>query len=391
MLRGRRIIFFVTEEWYFCSHRLPLARAAAKAGMDVKVITRLRKQTGQIREAGISPIHLETDRSGLNPIKDFKLLFRLIRILRQQQPDILHNVAMKPCIYGSIAARITGVPAVVNAIAGMGYAFTETGLRATVTRAIIRAGLKCAFRHRNAFGIFQNSSDRDFFIKSGMIASKKSVLIRGAGVDIRKFHPAARALNELSSGFRGKKPRVVLHARMLATKGIHEFAQAASMLENRGVDVDMILAGAPDPANPASIPEEVLVQWHRQGICTWLGEIEDIPSLLARADISCLPTYREGLPKSLLEAAASGLPIVATDIPGCRAVARHGVNALLVPCRDARAVAGAIERLLTDHAMRRKMGEASRKIAVTEFSEEKVTEDTLDTYRRAVAATGAAG
>jgi glycosyltransferase involved in cell wall biosynthesis len=367
--RHRKLLFLVTEDYYFVSHRLALAQAAKAAGFDVAVVTRVRNHGDVIRRAGLRLVPFENVRSGLNPIREMAALARLIALYRRERPDIAHHVAMKPMLYGSMAARLSGVPLVVNAAAGMGWMFTSrTGLAQRLGRAV-RWALGRTLR--TGIALVQNEDDARLMADMGVPPSRIR-WIAGSGVDVRVFRPSA-------SG--GGVPVVLFHARLLWDKGVGEFVEAARLLRQRGVSARFVLAGEPDPLNPASITAEQAQAWAREAIVEYRGWVTDTPALLAESDVVCLPSYREGLPKSLIEAAAAGRAIVTTDVPGCRAVVRHGDNGLLVPPGDAQALADALERLIGDRATRTAMGASGRMRAEREFGLDAVIQQTLAIYQ----------
>jgi glycosyltransferase involved in cell wall biosynthesis len=365
-----RLLFVVTEDWYFVSHRLTLAIAAQAAGFEVAVATRVTAHGEAIRNAGIRLIPFALSRRGGNPLGE---ITRLVLLLRREKPDLVHLVALKPVLYGGIAASLTRVPGVVNAVAGLGWLFTSDGWQARWIRPVIRRFLAWRLSARNAITIVQNPDDLALLQQAGVSADKLH-LIRGAGVDIDAYTPALIPPPAPIT--------VVLVARMLWDKGVGEFVDAARRLHMQGIAARFLLVGGPDPANPASIPEATLHAWHgHDGIEYW-GPCDDMPVVLRQAHIACLPSYREGLPKSLLEAAATGLPIVTTDAPGCREVVSDGDNGLLVPLRDAAALADALQRLIADADLRARMGARSRERALAEFSQSQVIAQTLQLYRK---------
>lgn len=366
-----KLLFLVTEDWYFVSHRLPLAVAACAAGFEVVVATRVRDKAAAIEAAGIRVIPIEMDRGGMNLPRELATLFRLWRLYRRERPDIVHHVALKPVLLGGLAARLAGVRAVVGAVAGLGFLFSGDRRASRVAR-LLKWSLPGLIGRGRA--IVQNPEDAAMLADCG-VAPARIRLIRGAGVDTNCFSPQP----ELPG-----TPLVVLPARMLRDKGVAEFVEAARMLRERGVAARFALVGAPDPANPASIAETELRAWMAEGVVEWWGQREDMPEVYAACHVVCLPSYREGLPKALLEAAACGRAIVTTDAPGCREIVRDGENGLLVPVRDAAALAIALRRLLEDGALCRDMGARGREIAVTDFSVERVVRETLALYRELV-------
>jgi glycosyltransferase involved in cell wall biosynthesis len=366
--RGK-LLFFVTEDYYFVSHRLPIASAAKADGYDVCVVTRVRECGDVIRRAGLRLIAFDTARSSVNPIADLPRLVRLILLYRRERPDIVHHVAMKPVLYGSLAARWSGRPEVINALAGMGWLFTSGKGLARWLKPAVRRALRHAVN--SGIALVQNIDDAQLVAALGVPESRIR-LVAGSGVDLQRFRP-----RPVPDGV----PVVVMHARLLWDKGVGEYVSAARLLRQRGVAARFLLAGEPDPANPASIPGEQITKWALEGSVEFLGQVEDVPRLLAGCHIVCLPSHREGLPKSLIEAAAAGRAIVTTDVPGCRAVVRDGDNGLLVPVRNPDALADGLERLIANPDLREAMGARGRARAEREFSLDVVIGQTLALYR----------
>jgi glycosyltransferase involved in cell wall biosynthesis len=313
------------------------------------------------------------DRRSLNPLRELVLLAWLRRLIRAENADLVHGFTIKCAVYGALAARLAGV-ARVSAVAGMGYVFISDEPRARILRPIVRNVMRSVFGGARSRLILQNLDDLAFFKTLGVTDSSNLRLIPGSGVDCARFRPPA-------TDQPNDPPRVVLAARMLWDKGIREFVEAARLLRAENRSLKCVLAGDPDPGNPAAIPEAKLRHWEADGLIEWLGHVDDMPSLLASADIVVLPSYREGLPKSLIEAAACGRPLVTTDVPGCREVVSDGVNGLLVPVRDASALARAIGRLQDDPLLARGLGEAARAKALAEYDENRILARTLDVYR----------
>ncbi len=366
-----RLLFFVSEDWYFRSHRLPLALAALEQGYEVFFVGRVTGCGDELAAKGIKVIPIDFRRGGKNILHELKIFRQLVGVYRRVRPDIVHHVAMKPVLYGSLAAKLTGGPAVVNALAGMGYLFISQDLQARILRPPVRASLKQMLSGQRSRVIVQNPEDLGFLHNDLGIAGNNTVLIRGSGVDLTRY-PA----NPEPPG----PPRVLLASRLLKDKGVCEFVEAARMLRDGGVEARFVLAGDVDPANPASLTRDEVAAWQDEGIVEWLGWRQDMPEVMAASHIVCLPSYREGLPKVLLEAAACARPLVATDVTGCREVVRHNDNGLLVRARDAADLAGAIGRLVHDPDLRAAMGRRARQIAEEEYSLDMVVQQTFDLY-----------
>jgi len=377
-LAGCRVLILVSEDWYFCSHRLPLGRALRAAGAGVVVACRVRDHGEIIRGAGLRLAPIGLDRSGLNPLKDVATIREILRLYRREKPDIVHHVALKPTLYGSLCAWRAGVPNVINALGGLGYMFASDAPAARLLRPFVRFALRRLLNRRNTRTILQNPDDMALFAENLRIRRANLAMIRGAGVDTEQFRPAP---------FPEGVPVAVCVSRMLWDKGIRELVDAARLLRDRGVALRVRLVGPTDD-NPASIPQETLDAWRREGVVEVAGPSDDIAGEYARAHIAVLPSYYgEGLPKSLLEAAACGRPMVATDWPGCREICRDGVTGLGVPPRDAEALADALARLAGDAALRDRLGAEARRVAETAFAEPIVLAATLALYRSLVTET----
>jgi glycosyltransferase involved in cell wall biosynthesis len=312
-------------------------------------------------------------RRSLNPVSELALFLWLWRLVRSEGVDLLHSFTIKCVVYGGLVGRFSGAGR-VNAVEGMGYVFTSDELLARTLRPIVRTLLRAAVGGTRSRLVLLNRDDITHFKESGLASAAQIRLIPGSGVDCTKFLPPA-------GGERSGPLRVVLAARMLWDKGVREFVDAAQMLKLQGRSLRFQLAGSPDRGNPASIPESVLRNWQASGIVDWLGHVDDMPELLASADIVVLPSYREGLPQSLIEGAACGRPLITTDVPGCRDVVDDHVDGLLVPVRDASALAGAIAHLQDDPSFARRLGEAARAKALAKYDERRIIASTLDVYR----------
>ncbi len=368
-----RVLFVINDPIFFLSHRLILARAALASGFEVAVCAPNAPDAQRIKKEGFHFIPLELERWGMNPFKELAALKALVRIYRTYKPHIVHHVTIKPVLYGSFAAQITGVPAVVNAISGLGYIFISEGLIAQMRRAFIKLIYKLAFCHNNQRVIFQNPDDRDFFIREKIIDGSEFALINGSGVHPGAFHPVAE---------RGGEPIILMVARLLRDKGVYEFVEAARVLKRKGIKARFLIAGAAVPDNPAGVSLSQIKVWQSEQIVEFLGHQEDMVKLYQAAQIVCLPSYREGLPKALVEAAACGKALVATDVPGCREIVREGVNGLLVPVREVAGLARAIQFLLANPDVRQTMGELGRELVLGEdYTEESIARKTLEVYQ----------
>lgn len=358
------------------------AQAAIAAGYRVSVAANFAPEgtaRRKIEAAGIATIPINLARRSLNPLREAATILEIYRLLRSRNFSLVHQVALKPVLYGSLAARLLGGQALVNAPVGMGFVFSSDRWLARALRPFIRLLLRLLLNPPGSIVIFENNDDRRHLIKEGAATEQDAALIRGAGVDVEALKPGPPP---------GGVPVVALVARMLADKGIWEFVQAAHLLKQRGVACRFWLIGGPDLENRASISERRLKEWQEEGVVEWLGHSTNVPELLRQAHIACLPSYREGLPKSLLEGMALGLPVVTTNVPGCRETVIENVNGLLVPPRDAEALARAIEALVLDEPRRKAMGKASRQLACDAFSTTRVCRETLTVYEDLLARRG---
>ncbi|MDX6769396.1 MAG: glycosyltransferase family 4 protein [Elusimicrobiota bacterium] len=368
-----RLLFLVTEDWYFCSHRLPVARAARDAGWRVSVACRVDRHGAAITREGFHLVPLSLSRRSLNPLREAAALREIAAVYRRERPDVVHHVALKPVLYGSIAARLAGVRGVVNAFAGLGHAFSSRDPRRRLLRAFVSRLLRVALRGSRSKVIVQNRDDADTLVRGRIMGREDIVLIRGSGVDLERFRPAPEPAGD---------GLVVLPSRMIWEKGVGEFVQAARRLRREGSKSRFALVGEPDADNPAAVPAEKLREWKTEGAVEVWGRRDDMPAVLAQSWVVCLPSfYGEGVPKSLIEAAAAGRPIVTTDMPGCREVVLDGETGLLVAPRDADALARALKTLLRDPDMRLRMGAGGRRLAEREFDEARVARETLAVYR----------
>jgi glycosyltransferase involved in cell wall biosynthesis len=374
MVAGQRVIIVVNDAAFFLSHRLPIALGARAAGYEVHVATPVDAASPGIERQGLRFHPIPLSRSGMAPDRELRAIGALVALYRELRPDLVHHVTAKPILYGGIAARIARVPAVVHAVTGLGYMFISEAARAKLLRQLVRLAYRAVTSHGNCAMIFQNEDDRRLF--AGAIMTDQVAMIRGSGVDLARFR--AQPLP------RGEPPIVVLPSRMLWDKGVGELAAAARELKRRGVAVRVALVGGIDPSNPAAIPRSTIESWVKEGIVEWWGQRDNMAEVFAQATIACLPSYREGMPKALLEACATGRPIVTTDVPGCRDVLTGGDHGVLVPARDSIALANALASLLGDRPRLERM--AGRAAAhATRFSVESVVAQTLALYGQLLA------
>ncbi len=369
---GPTLIFLVTEDWYFWTHRLPIAPAARDAGFRVLVATRVQSHGERIRAEGFELRPLAWRRRGDGILGGLRALWSIWQLYRAERPALVHHVALKAVVFGSVAAFAARVPHQVNAIAGLGFAFTDWSPKTLAVRTLILLALRLFVRRPDSHVIVQNPQDGDHLVARGVIRADQITVIRGSGVDIDRFKPSPEPPGRIV---------VAMVTRMLRHKGIEVFISAAQLLRDRGLQLQFLLIGPIDADSPAPLSESKLQEWTRNGNVEWLGARDDIPAVWAGAHIAAFPSfYREGVPLALLEAAACARPIVCTDIPGCREVVADGVNGFLVRENDVLALAQAIETLARNKPLRERMGQAGRQRVKRYFTKEVVVTRTLALY-----------
>jgi len=369
-----KLIFVVTEDWYFCSHRLPMARAARDSGFDVAVATRVTAHGNAIRAAGFTLHPLRWKRRAIGPLASLTAIAEIWRLYRRERPLAVHHVSLKPAVLGGIAARLAGVPLVVGMVTGMGYIAGSDRRAARLLAWLARLIVPWALFGRRGRVIVQNDEDRRALTAMCPAMASRIVLIPGSGVDLARFAPAPEP---------PAPPVTVAYAgRMIAIKGVATLVAAQQLARERGVNLRLVLAGDTDDENPSAIARDTLARWAALPGVTWLGRREDVRPVWRDAHIAALASLGgEGVPKSLLEAAAMARPIVASDIPGVPTIAQRGVNALLVPPGDEAALADALVALARDAALRRRFGAAGRKLVERGLSEDAIADATRALYR----------
>ncbi|MHB8483639.1 MAG: glycosyltransferase family 4 protein [Nitrospiria bacterium] len=368
----RLVIYVANTSWYLYNFRLPLLKRMVQKGWRVLAVAPKDNYSNKFKDFGIEFIHLDQSRKVVSPLADLRFTRQLFNLYRVKRPSLVHHFTIKPVNYGSIVARLTGVKGIVNSVTGLGYMFMTPGMKATILRHGICLFYRLNLATKRQKAIFQNPDDLDLFLSLGLVKKERTVLIKSSGVDIQKFVPSVEPLGD---------PVILFSCRMLWDKGTAELIDAVRLLKKWGVKANVVFAGGVDAGNPTAIPEVQLRAWQSEGIIQWLGHQENIEQIYSRSHIVVLPSYREGVPKSLLEAAACGRPLVATDVPGCREIVRHGENGLLVPPKSVEPLAMALKTLIENPGLRNEMGARSRTIAEAEFSQEKVITETLAVYQ----------
>lgn len=365
-----RLLYVVNVDWFFVSHRLPLALAAKKAGFEVHVATTVTEHIEEIERHGVTVHSLDMDRRSANPFTALKIMASLVNLMRELKPSVVHLVTIKPVLLGGIAARLARVPRVIAAISGLGYVFTAQGRGAQLRRSIVGHLYRLSLGPANVRVVFQNTNDLTLLRRYTGLHDEKTVVIRGSGVELGEWPmvPLPRGL-----------PIVMMASRLLWDKGVSEFVEAARILSPQK-HARFVLVGDLDTGNPASISEGDLVGWIKTGVIEHWGYCTDMHSVLAQSHIVVLPSYREGLPKILIEAAACGRPVITTNVPGCRDAIEPGKTGVLVPVRDIYALADAIAKMLEEPARMEAMGLAGRKLAESAFDVREVADRHIALY-----------
>ena len=368
-----KAILFANTDWYLYNFRLSFAEHLRKNGWEVIFMSPNGEHAEKLKEAGWTHIPFEFSRKGLNPFQESETIRRIKAIYEREKPDLVHHFTIKCVIYGSLAAKELGIKAIVNSITGLGYMFLSNKPHVRIIREAVKHLYKKALPDTAV--IFENPDDRSYFLEMGLVSEANSFIVLGTGIDTERFIPVPPP-NSL--------PLTILPARMIWDKGVQEFVDAACMIQESGVKARFALVGSNDIGNPTCIPFDQLSKWQKEGNVEWWGWQDDVPTVISMCHIVCLPSYREGLPKILLEAASCGRPIVATDVPGCREVVQEGVNGYLVPAKNAAALKDALLKLINDEEKRAAMGEASREIVVQKFSEGIINEQIYSVYQKAL-------
>jgi glycosyltransferase involved in cell wall biosynthesis len=369
---SHRLLFVVNVDWFFLSHRLPIALEAQRRGYQVHIATALTDKLDELQRHGLVVHPLALDRSSTGLGNAWRTLVQLWQVFRAVRPDVVHLVTIKPVLLGGLVARLAGVPAVVAAVSGLGFVFVARGPMAVARRRLVGMLYRVALGHPNLKVVFQNPDDRASLARVARLPDSKLDMIRGSGVDLIQYVHSPLPLG---------MPIVVLAARLLTDKGVREFVQAARSLKQQGLPARFCLVGSVDPGNPASLVDTELAKWAKEGVVELWGHRTDMPEVLSLAYLVVLPSYREGLPKVLLEAAACGRAVVTTDVPGCRDAIDAGVTGVLVPVRNAVALADAINSLINDPVRCQAMGNAGRALAESAFDVRQVVAAHLLIYQ----------
>lgn len=372
-----KIFLVANTDWYLFNFRRSLAAYLRTQGHQIIFVSPRGRFVELLQKMGYPWLEWFVGRKSSGP-GELLAIQRLTRLYQRERPDLVHHFTVKPVLYGSIAAKLANVPYVVNAITGLGYVFMQNGLKARLLRQIVLLLYQSALHHPNQVVIFENRYDRIFFEQQKLIQPDAGRIIEGAGVDVDYFYPLPEPDEAV--------PLAILPARMLWDKGVGTAVEAARLLRANHCPLRLALVGPTDPGNPANIPETTLRAWVEEGIVEWWGFQEDMRQVYQQSNIVLLPSLGEGIPTVLIEAAACGRAIIATDVPGCRDVVTHAETGLLVPPNDAVALANALQQLASAPALRQQMGSAGRVRTLARFSNEQVNRETLEAYEELISA-----
>jgi glycosyltransferase involved in cell wall biosynthesis len=365
-----KILYLVTEDWFFVSHFLPMAQAARDCGLQVAVATRVRDDGERLKAEGFSVTAIEGERGSFSPLRTLRDFFRAFKTIRAERADIVHCIALRPVVIGGVAAKLAGTGALVLAPTGLGHLWIERGLGVRFARKFVSAIVGLWLRGPRTRYLFENRDDPEEFDLDP--DGTDITIIGGAGVDPSKFprseEPAAPPV------------KVAVVSRMIQPKGIVEAVEAVRRARGAGAPVELHLFGDPDPDNPRSIPQATLERWSAEPGITWHGRVADVAQVWCQHHVAMLLSYREGLPRSLVEAAAVGRPIVATDVAGCREVVRDGQEGILVPLGDIDAAAQALTTLAADPDLRYRLGAAANARFHERFTADAVRQKVRNLY-----------
>jgi glycosyltransferase involved in cell wall biosynthesis len=367
----KKILFLVNVDWFFISHRLPIALKAIESGYEVHLACKFSSEISLIQDHGIKCHEIPFTRSSSNPLNALLLLIKVFLILQKLKPNILHAITIKPILLGGIAARMLNIHSVVYAISGLGYIFTAKGCLARIRKKFIGFVYSIALKHQNSCIIFQNTSDQEELLHLSKFKKRQSVIIPGSGVDLQDYYVSPLPTSQ---------PVALMASRLLKDKGVYEFVQASSIVKSKEKNIKFVLVGSPDLANPSSVDLSEINQWVDEGLIEYWGQQTDMPEIFSKSSIVVLPSYREGLPKVLIEAAASGRAVITTDVPGCRDAILHQKTGLLVEIYNPKDLADKILFLAGDIEKCLNMGLAGRKLAEQKFSEDIIIKQHFEVY-----------
>ena len=366
-----KLLYFVSEDEYFISHKIEQVRDALKNNIDVLVVTKFKKKEKQILDAGFKTKHINFDRKSINPIKEFLCILKLVTIIFKFKPNIIQANALKPILYISLISNfLSKKTKIILCVVGLGYLFIKKSKKNFFIKNIYIYLMKFTLRKKNSIFVFQNNEDKAFFLKKKLLRNTSYKVIKGSGVDIEKF--CSKKVKKIYD--------IIFHSRLLYDKGFNEIVEALSILRKKKIYPKILILGDPDESNRSSVDKSIIISMVQKKNCLWINKVDNVIPYLQKSKISVLPSYREGLPKSLLEAASCKLPLVATNVPGCRDICKNNFNGILVPKKDSKFLSKAIEKLLKNKALMSKYGENGRKLVKQKFSLKIISHQFMKIY-----------
>lgn len=366
-----KLLYFVSEDEYFISHKIEQVRDALKNNIDVLVVTKFKQKEKQILDAGFKTKHINFDRKSINPIKEFLCILKLVTIIFKFKPNIIQANALKPILYISLISNfLSKKTKIILCVVGLGYLFIKKSKKNFFIKNIYIYLMRFTLRKQNSIFVFQNNEDKAFFLKKKLLRNISYKVIKGSGVDIEKF--CSKRVKKIYD--------IIFHSRLLYDKGFNEIVEALSILRKKKIYPKILILGDPDESNRSSVDKSIIISMVQKKICLWINKVDNVIPYLQKSKISVLPSYREGLPKSLLEAASCKLPLVATNVPGCRDICKNNFNGILVPKKDSKFLSKAIEKLLKNKALMSKYGENGRKLVKQQFSLKIISHQFMKIY-----------
>ena len=366
-----KLLYFVSEDEYFISHKIEQLQDALKKNIDILVVTKFKKKEKQILDAGFKTKHIDFDRKSINPIKEFLCFLKLAIIIFKFKPNIIQANALKPILYVSfISYFLSKKTKIILCVVGLGYLFIKKNIKNFLIKNIYILLIKFTLRKKNSIFIFQNNEDKKFFSKKKLLKNISYKIIKGSGVNIEKF--CSKKVKKVYD--------IIFHSRLLYDKGFNEIVDALKILREKKIYPKVLILGDPDESNRSSVDKSIIISMVQKNMCFWINKVDNVIPYLQKSKISILPSYREGLPKSLLEAASCKLPLVASDVPGCREICRNNFNGILIPKKDSKFLSKAIEKLLKNKALMLKYGENGRKLVKENFALKIISDQFIKIY-----------
>jgi len=366
-----KLLYFVSEDEYFISHKIEQVQDALKKNIDVLVVTKFKRKEEQILNAGFKTKHLDFDRKSLNPVKEFFCILKLAVIIFKYKPNIIQANALKPILYISLISYfLSKKTKIILSVVGLGYLFIEKNQKKILIKNIYLLLMKFTLRKKNSIFVFQNNDDKKFFMNKNFLRNVRFKIIKGSGVNVNKF--CSKKVKKIYD--------IIFHSRLLYDKGFNEVVEALEILRKKKIYLKTLILGDPDNSNRSSVDKSVMISMAKKKNCRWINKVDNVIPYLQKSKISILPSYREGLPKSLLEAASCKLPLIATDVPGCREICKNNFNGILIPKKNSKSLSKAIEKLLKNEPLMLKYGENGRKLVKENFSLKTISDLFMKIY-----------